>query len=78
MDALEKKLSYDDLRFYRSIARSQLKKDLAARKKLEEEKERLFCNQDELIFWECFPDEKGMSASLETKRNLDKPDTRPC
>lgn len=29
LDALERKLSYDDLRFYRSIARSQLKKDLA-------------------------------------------------
>ncbi|KIP11945.1 hypothetical protein PHLGIDRAFT_21259 [Phlebiopsis gigantea 11061_1 CR5-6] len=38
LDALEKKLSYDDLRFYRSIARSQLKKDLAARRKLEEDK----------------------------------------
>ncbi|KAI0094888.1 vacuolar protein sorting-associated protein 13 [Irpex rosettiformis] len=37
-DALEKKLSYEDLRFYRSIARSQLKKDLAARKKIEDEK----------------------------------------
>jgi vacuolar protein sorting-associated protein 13A/C len=40
LDALEKKLSYDDLRFYRSIARSQLKKDLAARKKLDEEKKK--------------------------------------
>ncbi|THH01814.1 hypothetical protein EW026_g979 [Hermanssonia centrifuga] len=38
LDALERKLSYEDLRFYRSIARSQLKKDLAVRKKLEYEK----------------------------------------
>lgn len=38
LDALEKKLSYEDLRFYRSIARSQLKKDLAAQRKIEEEK----------------------------------------
>lgn len=38
LDALEKKLSYEDLRFYRSIARSQVKKDLAARKKLDDEK----------------------------------------
>lgn len=37
-DALEKKLSYEDLRFYRSIARSELRKDIATRKKIEEEK----------------------------------------
>ncbi|OCH96150.1 vacuolar protein sorting-associated protein 13 [Obba rivulosa] len=36
-DALERKLSYEDIRFYRSIARSQLKKDLAARRRVEEE-----------------------------------------
>ncbi|KAH9950347.1 vacuolar protein sorting-associated protein 13 [Amylocystis lapponica] len=39
-DALEKKLSYEDLRFYRSIARSQLRKDMATRKKLEEERKK--------------------------------------
>lgn len=39
-EALEKKLSYEDIRFYRSIARSHLKKDLASRKKLEEEKKK--------------------------------------
>jgi len=37
-DALERKLPYEDLRFYRSIARSELRKDLASRRKLEEEK----------------------------------------
>ncbi|KAJ7254114.1 hypothetical protein B0H12DRAFT_1202424 [Mycena haematopus] len=36
--ALEKKLSYEDIRFYRSIARSRLRKDVALRKKLEEDK----------------------------------------
>ena len=40
-DAFEKKLSYEDLRFYRSIARSQLKKDLAARKKVEDEQKKI-------------------------------------
>lgn len=35
---LERKLSYEDLRFYRSLARSRLRKDEALRKKLEEEK----------------------------------------
>lgn len=40
LEALEKKLSYEDLRFYRSIARSHVKKDLAARKKLEEEQKK--------------------------------------
>ena len=39
-DALESKLSYEDLRFYRSIARSELRKDLASRRKLEEEKKK--------------------------------------
>ncbi|KAH9937704.1 vacuolar protein sorting-associated protein 13 [Fomitopsis serialis] len=38
LDALEKKLSYEDIRFYRSIARSQLRKDMASRRKIEEEK----------------------------------------
>ena len=35
---LEGKLSYEDIRFYRSIARSRLKKDAALRKRLEDEK----------------------------------------
>lgn len=34
---METKLSYEDLRFYRSIARSELRKERAARKKLEAE-----------------------------------------
>ncbi|KAF8168100.1 vacuolar protein sorting-associated protein 13 [Crassisporium funariophilum] len=38
LEALEKKLSYEDIRFYRSIARSRLKKDIALRKRLEQEK----------------------------------------
>ncbi|KAJ7783787.1 vacuolar protein sorting-associated protein 13 [Mycena maculata] len=37
-EALEKKLSYEDIRFYRSIARSRLRKDVALRKKLEQDK----------------------------------------
>ncbi|KAJ7634302.1 vacuolar protein sorting-associated protein 13 [Mycena polygramma] len=37
-EALEKKLSYEDIRFYRSIARSRLRKDMALRKKLEQDK----------------------------------------
>lgn len=40
LEAMEKKLSYEDIRFYRSIARSKLKKDLAARRKLEEDKQK--------------------------------------
>ncbi|KAI0724570.1 vacuolar protein sorting-associated protein 13 [Cerioporus squamosus] len=39
-EALERKLSYEDLRFYRSIARSQLRKDMATRRKLEEERKK--------------------------------------
>ncbi|KAF9478514.1 vacuolar protein sorting-associated protein 13 [Pholiota conissans] len=37
-EELERRLSYEDIRFYRSIARSRLKKDLDLRKKLEAEK----------------------------------------
>lgn len=37
-EALENKLSYEDIRFYRSIARSRLRKDMALRKKLEQDK----------------------------------------
>ncbi|KAF9015159.1 vacuolar protein sorting-associated protein 13 [Cyathus striatus] len=39
-DALEKKLSYEDIRFYRSIARSRLRKDEVLRQRLETEKQR--------------------------------------
>ncbi|KAL6309957.1 vacuolar protein sorting-associated protein 13 [Sparassis latifolia] len=40
LEALETKLSYEDIRFYRSIARSQLRKDMATRKRLEEERKK--------------------------------------
>lgn len=33
-------MTYEDIRFYRSIARSQLRKDLASKKKLDEERKR--------------------------------------
>ncbi|KXN90021.1 Vacuolar protein sorting-associated protein 13 [Leucoagaricus sp. SymC.cos] len=36
--SLEKKLSYEDIRFYRSLARSRLRQDEALKKKLEEER----------------------------------------
>ncbi|EJD47755.1 vacuolar protein sorting-associated protein vps13 [Auricularia subglabra TFB-10046 SS5] len=38
--ALERKLVYEDIRFYRSIARSQVSKDKAARRQLEERRRR--------------------------------------
>jgi vacuolar protein sorting-associated protein 13A/C len=34
---LERKLSYEDIRFYRSIARSQLRKDIVAKKELQQQ-----------------------------------------
>jgi vacuolar protein sorting-associated protein 13A/C len=43
--ALEKKLGYEDIRFYRSIARSAMRKDIALRKKLDEEKQRSQASQ---------------------------------
>lgn len=38
LESLERKLSYEDIRFYRSVARSRLRKDQALRRKLEAEK----------------------------------------
>ncbi|KAG6851060.1 hypothetical protein H0H93_002952 [Arthromyces matolae] len=38
LEALERKLAYEDIRFYRSIARSRLRKDQALRKRLQNEK----------------------------------------
>lgn len=38
LTALEKGLSYEDIRFYRSIARSDMKKDQALRKRLDDQK----------------------------------------
>ncbi|KAF5370222.1 hypothetical protein D9615_010080 [Tricholomella constricta] len=38
LEALERKLSYEDIRFYRSIARSRLRKDEVLRKKLENQR----------------------------------------
>jgi vacuolar protein sorting-associated protein 13A/C len=40
VEDLEKKLSYEDIRFYRSIARSRARKDAASRMKIEEEKKK--------------------------------------
>ena len=40
LQALERRLEYEDIRFYRSIARSQLRKDAAARKSIEERRKR--------------------------------------
>jgi vacuolar protein sorting-associated protein 13A/C len=38
LESLERKLLYEDIRFYRSVARSRLRKDQALRRKLEAEK----------------------------------------
>ena len=40
LEALEKKLSYEDIRFYRSISRSELRKEGTLQKQVEEEKKR--------------------------------------
>ncbi|KAK2461917.1 hypothetical protein APHAL10511_006380 [Amanita phalloides] len=50
-EALERKLSYEDLRFYRSIARSRLRKDEALRKRLETEREERESKQTTWASW---------------------------
>ncbi|KIM85199.1 hypothetical protein PILCRDRAFT_817197 [Piloderma croceum F 1598] len=48
LEDLEKKLAYEDIRFYRSIARSRARKDAASRMKIEEEKKK---QQDQSGGW---------------------------
>ncbi|KAJ3515399.1 hypothetical protein NLJ89_g1777 [Agrocybe chaxingu] len=50
-ERLERKLVYEDIRFYRSIARSKLKKDIALRKKLEAEKLQLQPQKQGWVGW---------------------------
>ncbi|PPQ64275.1 hypothetical protein CVT24_008413 [Panaeolus cyanescens] len=70
IDSLEKKLSYEDIRFYRSIARSKLKKDMALRKRLEEEKKMQAQNQSwSSWLWgsassESTPEETGFGGTM--------------
>lgn len=40
LESLERKLVYEDIRFYRSISRSRARKDVASRLKIEEEKKK--------------------------------------
>ena len=50
-ETLERKLLYEDIRFYRSIARSRLKKDMALRRKLEEENKKQQAQTQGWIGW---------------------------
>ncbi|ORX35977.1 putative late endosome to vacuole transport-related protein [Kockovaella imperatae] len=48
LDNLERELSYEDIRYFRSVARAQAKKDAATRRKLEAERRR---NQPQRQTW---------------------------
>ena len=50
-ETLERKLPYEDIRFYRSIARSRLKKDMALRRKLEAENKKQQVQKQGWIGW---------------------------
>ena len=50
-ETLERKLSYEDIRFYRSIARSRLKKDMALRRELEAENKKQQTQKQGWISW---------------------------
>lgn len=65
LDELEAKLSYEDLRFYRSIARAELRKDLQARRKFEEEKKKQQAAQGGWLNWMW-----GGSSNAETDEIL--------
>lgn len=65
--ALEKKLSYEDIRFYRSIARSQARKDAATRIKIEQEKKKQ--EQPKSVGWTGWL----WGSSSNTSENQDDP-----
>ena len=50
-ETLERKLPYEDIRFYRSIARSRLKKDMALRRELEAENKKQQAQKQGWIGW---------------------------
>lgn len=51
LEALDKKLSYEDIRFYRSISRSELRKDGTLRKQVEDEKKRVTTQSSGWTSW---------------------------
>jgi vacuolar protein sorting-associated protein 13A/C len=51
LEVLEKKLSYEDIRFYRSISRSELRKDGTVRKQVEDEKKRVAAQSSGWTGW---------------------------
>ncbi|KAF8274093.1 hypothetical protein EI94DRAFT_1696360 [Lactarius quietus] len=51
LEELEKKLSYEDIRFYRSISRSELRKDGTLRKQVEDEKMRVAAQSSGWTSW---------------------------
>jgi vacuolar protein sorting-associated protein 13A/C len=51
LEELEKKLSYEDIRFYRSISRSELRKDGTIRKQIEDEKKRVAAQSSGWSSW---------------------------
>ena len=50
-ETLERKLPYEDIRFYRSIGRSRLKKDMALRRELEAENKKQQAQKQGWIGW---------------------------
>ncbi|KAI9460579.1 hypothetical protein BJY52DRAFT_1117906 [Lactarius psammicola] len=61
LEELEKKLSYEDIRFYRSISRSELRKDGTLRKQVEDEKKRVAAQSSGWTNW--LPSVWGSSSS---------------
>jgi vacuolar protein sorting-associated protein 13A/C len=68
---LEKKLSYEDIRFYRSISRSELRKDGTLQKQHEEEKKRQASQAAGWTSW--LPGWGSSSASTPTQESQESP-----
>jgi vacuolar protein sorting-associated protein 13A/C len=70
---LEKKLSYEDIRFYRSISRSELRKDGTLQKQVEEEKKRQASQSSGWTSW--LPGWGSSSATTATQSSQESPFT---
>lgn len=67
---MEKKLSYEDIRFYRSISRSELRKDGTLQKQVEEEKKRQAAQASS---WTSWLPVWGSNASPTTQPSQESP-----
>jgi len=71
LEELDQKLSYEDIRFYRSISRSELRKDGTIRKQIEDEKKRVAAQSSGWSSW--LPSWSSSSSAPPTQSSQESP-----